>query len=78
MKNLILHRPKCWKDIKQSVPIESAGAGVEANLQGINEGVFEMVTFGVETKLNTSLPQLEAYSLEIHKEPSEIFVLFCF
>lgn len=51
MKNLILHRPKCWKDIKQNVPIESAGAGVEANLQGINEGVFEMVTFGAETKL---------------------------
>ena len=46
MKNLILHRPKCWKDIKQNVPIEIAGAGVEANLQGINEGVFEMVTFG--------------------------------
>lgn len=51
MKNLILHRPKCWKDIKQNVPIESAGAGVEANLQGINEGVFEMVTFGAETEL---------------------------
>ena len=51
MKNLIFHRPKCWKDIKQNVPIESTGAGVEANLQGINEGVFEMVTFGAETKL---------------------------